>query len=233
MGEPRWWARSISRPAHALLRHQPFVAQVLAVFERVLDLVTPAGEVLALVAPEVGDGPLNVVVEAGTAGQAGTSLWAGIEAGLAAQVEGPCLSVGPAIVLLDGAVVWEPCPDWGALRARRETAAHRIAEIEALLPRAQQGWEEHLALLRAGWEGDGSALRRAAAGLAGRGVGLTPAGDDFLCGAMLGAWLLHPDPPAFCRAIVEEAAPRTTTLSAASLRAAGRGECSAAWASTP
>jgi hypothetical protein len=65
--------------------------------------------------------------------------------------------------------------------------------------------------------------------LAGLGGGLTPAGDDLLCGAMLAAWLAHPDPAGFCRGVVETAVPRTTMLSAAFLHAAGRGECGAAW----
>jgi hypothetical protein len=58
---------------------------------------------------------------------------------------------------------------------------------------------------------------------------LTPGGDDFLCGAMLWAWLAHSRPGSLCHAIARSAAPRTTTLSAAFLWAAARGECSAAW----
>jgi len=42
-------------------------------------------------------------------------------------------------------------------------------------------------------------------------------------------WLAHPTPRSLCRALVEAAAPRTTTLSAAFLRAAAQGEWSAAW----
>ena len=83
--------------------------------------------------------------------------------------------------------------------------------------------------LRSGWEGDVTALRDAAAHLAGLGIGLTPAGDDFLAGIMLWAWLAYPAPGPLCRALVEAAAPRTTTLSAAFLRAAARGECDANW----
>jgi len=66
-------------------------------------------------------------------------------------------------------------------------------------------------------------------GLAGLGGGLTPAGDDFLAGTMLRAWLTQPTPRALCRALVTVAVPRTTTLSASFLRAAARGECSAPW----
>jgi len=83
--------------------------------------------------------------------------------------------------------------------------------------------------LRAGWQGDLAQLQDGAARLAGLGNGLTPAGDDFLIGVMLWAWLAHPTPQSFCGAIVESAAPRTMTLSAAFLRAAARGECDAAW----
>ena len=83
--------------------------------------------------------------------------------------------------------------------------------------------------MQEGWRGDLERLQEGAAGLAGLGGGLTPAGDDFLAGALLGIWLAHPAPEPLCRAMVKVAAPRTTTLSAAFLRAAARGECSAAW----
>jgi hypothetical protein len=83
--------------------------------------------------------------------------------------------------------------------------------------------------LRAGWVGDLVRLRAAAAGLAGLGGGLTPSGDDCLSGAMLWAWLEHPEAGPWCEAVRQVAEGRTTTLSAALLRAAARGECGAAW----
>ena len=63
--------------------------------------------------------------------------------------------------------------------------------------------------------------------LAGMGPGGTPAGDDFLVGVMVAIWLLGNETDA--SAIAETAAPRTSALSAAFLRAAGRGEFMAAW----
>jgi hypothetical protein len=83
--------------------------------------------------------------------------------------------------------------------------------------------------LRAGWDGEISQLRTGAASLSGLGSGLTPAGDDFLIGLMLWAWLAHPTPARFCQLVFEAAAPWTTTLSAAFLRAAAGGEYSASW----
>jgi hypothetical protein len=83
--------------------------------------------------------------------------------------------------------------------------------------------------LREGWAGNQEKLRVAGTKLAGLGCGLTPAGDDFLTGTMLWAWLAHPDPTSFCHTLLRVAAPRTTALSAAFLRAAAHGGCSQSW----
>jgi Protein of unknown function (DUF2877) len=64
-----------------------------------------------------------------------------------------------------------------------------------------------------------------AAGLLGRGPGLTPAGDDLLAGLLLGA-LAFGGPAGSVRAAVAALGPaQTTALSAALLRHAARGEC--------
>jgi len=246
-------ARSISRPVQDLLRGRPQRARVVAVFARACIAVTPNDRVLALVTPQIGDGPLNVVVEAGG------GEFAEVTPGTWVTLGGGGLWIGEVEVALEGAVVWEPCPDWTALRARREAVADSLplvwmaslshAPAEGLLTLVA-GWagrdvpaatactpsdsvasevREATELLRAGWEGDASRLREGAARLAGLGTGLTPAGDDFLVGVMLWAWLAHPHPASICGALAAVAAPRTTTLSAAFLQAAARGECSAPW----
>jgi len=220
-------ARSISRPVQERLLGQAFTARVLAVFYQVCDLVTPAGDVVALVTPHIGDGPLNVVVDAGPGCFATVEpdMVARLEAG--AQHAAPLLCIGGLEVALEDAAVWEPRPDWNALRARRAGVGRDAIPSYGIGRDAIPSYAAES--LRAGWEGDLVALREGAARLAGLGGGLTPTGDDFLTGVMLWAWLTHPDPPIICRAIVEEAAPRTTTLSAAFLRAAADGQCSAAW----
>ena len=70
-----------------------------------------------------------------------------------------------------------------------------------------------------------------ACGLAGLGAGLTPAGDDFLLGAMVAIWSTHSrsEAAALAGSISEEAVWRTTSLSAAWLRSAARGEVAAPW----
>jgi hypothetical protein len=67
--------------------------------------------------------------------------------------------------------------------------------------------------------------------LAGLGAGLTPAGDDFLMGAVYATWIIHPPEIAkmIATEITELAAPLTTSLSAAWLRSAGKGEAGSLW----
>ena len=73
--------------------------------------------------------------------------------------------------------------------------------------------------------------RHAAQALAGLGGGLTPAGDDFLVGVMHAAWAACPPDRAeqISRVVAEAAAPRTSLLSAAWLKAAARGEAGWPW----
>ena len=86
-----------------------------------------------------------------------------------------------------------------------------VSVPDALLATAREAAEA----LLAGWEGDATRLQAGAAQLAGLGGGLTPAGDDFLTGAMLWGWLAHPDPGFLCRLLVEAAAHCTTILALA------------------
>ena len=67
--------------------------------------------------------------------------------------------------------------------------------------------------------------------LAGLGQGLTPSGDDFMMGALYAVWIIYPHK--FSAVLADEiektAAPLTTSLSAAWLRSAGKGEAGELW----
>jgi hypothetical protein len=79
---------------------------------------------------------------------------------------------------------------------------------------------------------DAESMERSAAALAGLGEGLTPAGDDFLVGALHALWLCRgEEAAALAGRVARAAAPRTTDLSAAWLAAAARGLASPAWSS--
>jgi hypothetical protein len=65
--------------------------------------------------------------------------------------------------------------------------------------------------------------------ITGLGTGLTPAGDDYLMGALYALWAMGRADAGVMAAVVETAVLRTTTLSLAWLRAAARGEASMPW----
>ena len=201
---------------------------------------------MALVTPQVPAGPLSVVV----AGR--PDVFAGIAPDAPAALAEHEIRAGTLTVSLKGAAVWEPRPDWASLRARcsvivahlpglralcleRGPTSSLLELLETIPPNLAGSKGTHAAAwialeaLAAGWAGDLGRLHAGVARLAGLGVGLTPSGDDFLAGLMLWAWLVHPVPGELCRLIARTAADLTTTLSAALLRSASRGECSAAW----
>ena len=264
-------ARSISRWVWAQLQREAFHSRVLAVFDRACSLVTTDGDVIALVLPQIGDGPLNIVVD-GAPGD-----FALIEPGTPTWMARDCLQVGEISVSLANTSVWDPRPDWDGLRACHKAITQQLSQLRttalrhapecsllALLPNhltsAAAGlWsgrssgegsldygpseppQENLTTVllasarrgaeavKSGWKGDVAWLEAGAAQLAGLGGGLTPAGDDFLTGVMMWAWLAHPTPRQVCHTLLKAAVPHTTTLSAAFLQAAARGECSAPW----
>jgi hypothetical protein len=249
-------AGSLSQAIWQRYREDAREAEILAVWERACSLLTSDGEIIGLVLPQAGNGPLNIVLHAKP------DDLNNLQPGMPAQIDAHQMRAGDLIVSLEGAAVWDARPDWEGLRSRlglcqqhlpalkRFASAHGTAGSLLDLLSDDQGPvhgqpNEHfpptasdavlttvaLALpgLRAAWGRDTESLPAAAAGLAGVGGGLTPAGDDFLCGAMMWIWMTRANAHPLCDRIAEAAAPRTTLLSAAFLQAGARGECSKAW----
>ncbi len=90
---------------------------------------------------------------------------------------------------------------------------------------ADQGIDARLLAVLAWAAGDDDAIIAEVTGLLGSGPGLTPAGDDVLAGFLVGAAAFGLDAAALRHAIAVRAPARTTTLSAALLWHAARGEC--------
>jgi hypothetical protein len=238
VGESMHHALSISQPLKDRLQATGFAGRVLGVHEFACNLADDAGEVIVLVTPAVG-----VVA----------TSFDGLTAGDPAHADAERLVAGPLEVDLTAAPAWEPRPDWPRLKAARAQVAAGFAAFDEWAPsavweglthatgadeypagkptfmaRLARGQEVYRRLIAAGLgTGDRAALIEGAGLLAGLGPGGTPAGDDFLVGAMAAAWLLGDSADA--AAIAEAAAGRTSTLSAAFLRAAGQGELAAPW----
>jgi hypothetical protein len=237
-------ATSISRPVKQRLQERGFAGRVLSVHGVVCNLIDDERDVITLMTPPVPYGPFSIALD--------VSL-DGLAVGDPANSDAVQLIVGDLTVGLDGASIWEPRPDWPRLRkGRRSIAAGFVAFDEwassaiwgglahvtgadqypegkpTFMARLARGKEAYSRLILEGLGGERhDSLLEGTKLLAGLGPGGTPAGDDFLVGVMAAIWLLGDEAQA--PAIAETAAPRTAALSAAFLRAAGRGELIAPW----
>jgi hypothetical protein len=237
-------ATSISRPVQQRLQDQGFKGRVLSAHQVACNLIDENRNVITLLALGVGDGPFCIVTD---------SAFDGLAVGDPAHADANQLVVGNLTVDLDGASVWEPCPNWTQLRSSGEHIVRSFVAFDEWAPSAIWGGLAHITGADQYQEGKPTFMARLARGkeayshliveglgegkrdslvaganlLAGLGPGGTPAGDDFLVGVMAAIWLLGDEADA--SAIAETATPRTSTLSAAYLRAAGQGEFISSW----
>jgi hypothetical protein len=207
--------------------------RVLASFERVCDLVTDSGEVVALVWNGIGNGPLNAVL--------GGRPDAALPVGARVAVGERLLTVGNLTVDLAHAELWDARPDWDVLRARwaQVVASARIARSSSsgiqngsLLNRSGPAVEGAVAAFQGAWQrGARADLQSAICHLCGLGPGLTPAGDDWLAGWLLAqhVGLVAARMREIADLIAEAVADRTTTLSRAFLACAVAGEADEDW----
>jgi hypothetical protein len=247
-------ARFISRSLQQHLAQADFSGQVLSVHAEVCNLAAEDGQLIALVIPPVGNGPFHVVVPARTGVFDGLSPGMAARAdSQAVRVErvlvvalasaeswNPRLAEIRVSVALDGleealARLWELT----RATAPRESLVPLVdpsSRRRARHPLGRRARPAIVALLATLQAGDRDDLVTATAPLAGLGPGLTPAGDDFLVGLMAGlhvwsgplaasGWSVEQA----CQILAEAAAPLTTTLSAAWLRAAAAGEFAEPW----
>jgi hypothetical protein len=215
--------------------------RTLHIFDHACNLINERKEVLSLVTPEIGNGPFNLVIETDILFSEYVSLHSLISNSL------HHLALGDLIIHTADAKLWSPRPDWERLHAKKEHIANQLTKLP--IPHYQfcgldtslttyvrdysttvlQSLVSNLpsALVRA----DISSALQITSQLAGLGAGLTPAGDDFIMGAIYAAWIIHPIETAsvVAQEIANTAAPLTTSLSAAWLRSAGRGEAGIVW----
>ncbi len=194
-------------------------ARILHLFDGVCNLVDDRGDVISLAAPAVGPGPFTMVME----GDFRSNL-SRIDLRQPVTVDGAdrSLSIGSLIISTDGASIWNAVPDWSRLQHELGINWPALAPLPVPI-------ETRLELLLQAVGGEDMDAAAAAVGaLAGLGSGLTPAGDDVLLGVLFALWIWFPR-RAWINLIAETAVPRTTTLSAAFLRAAAAGEATVHW----
>lgn len=222
-------------------------ARVLNAFGRACNLVNEHSEVLALITQELPLTPFALRVPL-----AGARPFEFVTAETRVVVEKETLGIGELEIDVRDARLWNPQPDWHAIRVALAQPPARLAQLAhiaqnlgksgSLLDELARPTLAMTQLIEGLHTRNTPLALEGAQTLAGRGSGLTPAGDDFIVGALLAVWAgLLPLPPLslwergsggegnILTLIVSTAAPRTTTLSGAYLHAAARGECTEQW----
>ena len=206
------WLRASSQP------------KILHVFDDVCNLINERREVLSVVIAEIGNGPFNLVVEEPVV------FIKHLDVESKVSIQKTQILLGDITISLINAQMWNPVPKWGDLRKRKDEIVDRLALLqidsdnESILQFSNS-------LTNAIIKADIPTLQHASSKLAGLGIGLTPAGDDFLMGAMYAAWIIHPQEAAkdITEEIAKIAVPLTTSLSGAWLRSAAKGEAGELW----
>lgn len=216
--------------------HQP---RILHIFDQACNLINEHGRVLSIVTPQIGNGPFNLVVADEICFLEHCDLESLI------YLSSAQFMIGHLVIHTTDVKLWNPRPDWEMLHARKGDIGDQLTQLRITDSLNIGGFDpffgEHSGLpitqslisnlSRLLVNVDISSVLNVTSQLAGLGVGLTPAGDDLIMGAIYAAWIIHPFEIAsiLARDVAETAMPLTTSLSAAWLRSAGRGEAGILW----
>jgi len=224
--------------------------RILHVFDHACNLVNERREILSIVMSQIGNGPFNLVIECDVLFPNHLTEESRV------SIHADQLHLGDLAITTNNAKLWSPRPDWEALHDNKENILDQLTSLQFAnclvrglelplaktvrdysttvpLPSLQITTYQSLfsTLSTSISTADLSSSLTATRQLAGLGAGLTPAGDDFILGAVLAAWIIHPADVAriVAEEITDTAAPLTASLSAAWLRAAGKGEAGILW----
>jgi len=198
---------------------------ILHIFDYVCNLINERGEILSIVTPKIGNGPFNLVIEDDVCFSEHLNLRSPIS-------NSPRqLDLGSLTINTADAKTWNPRPNWEMLHARRADILTQLLSLSIPYNQASIPNSPLSNLSYALIEADIPTAKTVASQLAGLGQGLTPSGDDYLMGTIYAAFIIHPIDAATSLAseIAESAAPLTTSLSAAWLGSAGKGQAGVLW----
>lgn len=198
--------------------------RILHVFDHACNLINERREVFSIVTPQIGNGPFNLVVEGGVLFSEHLNIESQISI-LENQI-----ILGNLTIKVGNPKLWNPRPNWRMLHIKRDDIVNHLMKQSILDLRSPISQFSNIFLSSIATADLPSSLT-AVHELAGLGIGLTPAGDDFITGALCAAWIIHPPEIAslLAKATAETAALLTTSLSAAWLRSAGRGAAGILW----
>ncbi len=198
--------------------------KILHIFDEVCNLINEKKEILSIVNKEIGNGPFNLVIEE----QVLFSKHIDVDSKI--SIEDNQLRIGDLAISFAYTQDWNPMPKWEVLKKNKNEIINRLSLLQMDIENESILQFSNL-LSNAIIKTDIPIIKNISSKLAGLGIGLTPAGDDFLMGAMHAAWMIHSESDA--KKITEEianiATPLTTSLSGAWLRSAAKGEAGELW----
>jgi len=211
-----------------------------SVFKQSCNLINEQQNLMALTLPSVPLGPFAVQLDL----PAFTRFSDLIQPGQPVHIEGMCLSSGALTV--DAGLLhatWHPQPAWHKLLAQTAPPYHTLLPLLHTAPAdslasllsdssSHAPYRPGVAQMGLGLRQKSAGICRAAASqLAGLGLGLTPAGDDFLLGVIFALWGRMPalNAKPLVEAIAATAIPRTNQISATWLKAGQEGYAGMPW----
>ena len=211
---------------------------VLNRFDKACNLINEHGAVISIVTAEIGNGPLNMVLP--------VPALPPITEGTVVHCDHAQLIAPSWVIHTDKAALWDatlPPADNVQFQTIIQIAKQvlrgypdSLAQPYLLLPASESCFQNtvlrHIAeaaalVLKAIANYDDVALVAAVTGLAGKGFGLTPSGDDWLLGCLVALHLTKRHDQA--QLMAQESSSRTTPLSGAILHMAGQRKCSQPW----
>jgi len=224
-------------------------AVTYSVHDRSCTLLNDQGKLLSVVLPEIGPGPFSVVID-----RDGDSLlpddlpFSKLQVGAPVAVGKSTIKISGILIDMKDVVAWAPRLAWESLdnsklrergpELRRHLILHGAPGSLSLIV-GNGALNNSQAQLYGSWLKIADGLRkhdlrrfRGEIGrIAGLGIGLTPAGDDFLVGVIMAIWFLSPVPVAerMAKDISSAVSGKTTILSQAYIDAAGKGEAGYPW----
>jgi hypothetical protein len=223
-------ARYIGRPLLQSLTKNSFTGSVVGIYQDFCNILGNDGRMITIAISPIGKSPFSVLIE-------WQDSFTSILAKMNVRADQFGIKVGDAIFIsLDNAKTWEP-----KMHQFPPTFRLKASSAELLINYTQ--WPRKLfknssnnyardklicgarnlqhALV------NGYSINKAVKSLAGLGPGLTPAGDDYLLGTMASIWLTKNTN--FLEEIGCLSSQKTTSLSAAYLMAAAKGEFAEYW----
>lgn len=241
---------------------KPHSASVLHIFDRTCNLINDDRKILSIVTSEVGAGPFSIVLQPDKYAEFGFSRWVDASSPIQTETHtiflGDLQVVTREAELWDPAPNWSSIrtnrdrwfdylPTLQKTMDREAPPESFYGIVDDILLEDSEDLSENTRLNSVQIHAIGPARKlcegivtqnmpkigEGAMGLAGLGEGLTPAGDDFIIGALMSLRSIVPSETAsrIAETILSIVIPRTNSLSGAWLHAAANGETHETWRS--